>query len=133
MAHEQHAGENDGEASQEALAAKERGNVHFKAGEFDSAVECYTYALNAAPMGGMDRAIFFANRAACFAKVGEHAAVVEDCCAALVIDSNYTKALIRRMTAHETLGQASLAALSLCMKEGAPFIAEVCAGARGSR
>ena len=65
--------------------------------------------------------------------IGEHAAVVEDCCAALVIDSNYTKALIRRMTAHETLGQASLAALSLCMKEGAPFIAEVCAGARGSR
>ena len=34
-----------------AREAKARGNTHFKAGEYDSAIECYTQAIDAAVRG----------------------------------------------------------------------------------
>ena len=48
-------------------------------------------------------AVFLANRAAAFAKIGEHEAVVEDCTQALELRPEYTKALLRRALAREAL------------------------------
>ncbi len=90
---------------EEALSFKERGNEHFKAAQFESAIECYTSAIAAAPLDATERAVFFANRAACYAKIGEHDGVVEDCTEALSVQPEYTKALLRRAHAKEQLDQ----------------------------
>ena len=93
-------------ALQEAREAKARGNTHFKAGEYDAAIECYTMAIDSTvnyAEADDDLAIFYANRAACFAKIGEHDAVVDDCTAALERKADYTKALLRRAAAREAL------------------------------
>ena len=50
-------------------------------------------------------AAFYANRAACYAKLGEHSSVVDDCTAALDVQPEYTKALLRRALAREALDQ----------------------------
>ena len=89
----------------DARAHKERGNTHFKAQEFDAAIECYTQAIDVMPPGATELAVFFANRAACFARIGEHEGVVDDCTQALELRPQYTKALIRRALAREALDQ----------------------------
>ena len=53
------------------------------------------------------RAVFFANRAACHAKLADHTSVVADCTAALKLKPDYAKALLRRSIAHEALDKAS--------------------------
>ena len=87
----------------EARAQKERGNVHFKAKEWDAAIECYTHAIDVMPAHVKERAVYYANRAACFAKLDEHDAVVDDCTEALDLQPEYTKALVRRALAKEAL------------------------------
>ena len=89
----------------EARAHKERGNVHFKAQEWDAAIDCYTHAIDVMPPDAPERAVFFANRAAAFAKIDEHEGVVDDCSAALELQPQYTKALVRRALAREALDQ----------------------------
>ena len=70
-----------------ARAAKERGNTHFKAAEFGAALECYSVAIDAAEPDRLEGlATYYANRAACHAKMGEHDEVVADCDAVLAID-----------------------------------------------
>lgn len=70
---EQDAEERDPEDDEALLAAarqaKERGNAHFKSGELQDALECYTEAIEfSAATGSEEVAVFFANRAAVFAK-----------------------------------------------------------------
>ena len=96
-------------APAEAIDAKARGNTHFKAKEWDAAIECYTSAIDLTHPKAVERATFFANRAACHAKLGEHPNVVEDCTAALALQPDYTKALLRRAVAQEALGDPSAA------------------------
>ena len=48
-------------------------------------------------------ATFYANRAACHAKLRDHESVVDDCTAALERQPEYTKALMRRALAREAL------------------------------
>eukprot|EP00966_Prymnesium_polylepis_P152253 3516800-Prymnesium_polylepis.1 len=72
-----------------AIAAKERGNTFFKAGDVDQAIECYTEAIDSAPPGATELATFFANRAACYAKSGRHRWVAEDCTAALELQPDH--------------------------------------------
>ena len=88
-----------------AREAKERGNIHFKSKEYDSAIECYSNAIDVMPPSAVERAVFFANRAACFAKLNEHEAVIDDCTQALQLQPQYTKALMRRALAKEALDQ----------------------------
>ena len=111
-----------------ALEVKARGNTHFKGKEWESAIECYTHAIDLVPSGAPEVratrpaapsplsllrsvrapsqcASFFANRAACYAKLGQHANVVDDCTAALVEQPDYTKAWLRRALAREALDQ----------------------------
>lgn len=92
----------------DALAMKARGNAHFQAQEYESAIECYTSAIELAPPNACERAVFLANRAACYAKqqpCPAHESVVADCTAALEVQPDYTKALLRRAVAREALEQ----------------------------
>lgn len=88
-----------------ARTAKEQGNLHFGKGEWDDAIECYSEAIDVAPADSTERAVYFANRAACYSKVHEYDAVVEDCTSALGINPEYVKALLRRAQAREMLDQ----------------------------
>ena len=92
---------------QRARAEKERGNGLFAASEYEEALLAYSEAVDLAeslhPPRAAERAIFLANRAACHAKLGEHAQVVSDCTAALELRPEYVKALVRRGTAREAL------------------------------
>jgi len=92
-------------ALESAREAKQQGNTHFQAGRLEAAIDCYTHAIELAPADEPERAVFFANRAACYAKMGEHLGVVEDCTAALALQPEYTKALMRRALARERLDQ----------------------------
>ena len=97
-----------GSALTEARTAKARGNTHFQAREYDAAIECYTMAIDMAPDDAHEeRAVFFCNRAACFAKLGEHEGVLDDCSSALDLSPEYTKALMRRAMAHEAMDHPS--------------------------
>ena len=95
----------DEETRAAALEHKTKGNTHFKASEWDAAIDCYTDAIEMMPAGASECAAFYANRAACFHKKGSHQCVVEDCTAALKIQPDYTKALVRRCMAREALGE----------------------------
>uniref|UniRef100_A0A7S0J1B8 Tetratricopeptide repeat protein 1 n=1 Tax=Calcidiscus leptoporus TaxID=127549 RepID=A0A7S0J1B8_9EUKA len=88
-----------------ARTAKEQGNLHFGKGEWDDAIECYSEAIEVAPADSPERAVFFANRAACYSKIHEYEAVIEDCTSALAIKPEYVKALVRRAQAREELDQ----------------------------
>jgi len=94
-------------ALESARESKQQGNTHFQAGRLEAAIECYTHAIELAPPDEPERAVFFANRAACYAKMGEHLGVVEDCTAALTLRPEYTKALMRRALAREQLDQST--------------------------
>ena len=41
-----------------------------------------------------ERAVFYGNRAACYARLGEHQNAVADCSAALALRPGYVKALL---------------------------------------
>eukprot|EP00965_Chrysotila_dentata_P049266 1633104-Pleurochrysis_carterae.AAC.5 len=70
-------GMEEGEAEKialvQALAFKEQGNTHFVAGRYEEALDLYTEAIETAPENSAERAVFYANRAACYAKVSTHA------------------------------------------------------------
>lgn len=105
----------------EANEFKARGNTHFKAGEYEQALLCYTHAIDLCPTATTSKgsngtttekldnttseqlAVFYANRAACYAKTGEHSNVVDDCSRCLELRPDYVKALMRRALAREAL------------------------------
>lgn len=89
---------------QDAQVAKEAGNAHFKAGEIESAIDCYTESIDVSPEDALqERSVFFANRSACYSRLGQHRDVVSDCDAALDLQPGYVKALLRRAQAYEAL------------------------------
>ncbi len=51
------------------------------------------------------RAVYFANRAACYMRQGEHAQAAMDCSSALNLDTTYLKAILRRAAAYEAMGE----------------------------
>lgn len=52
-------------------------------------------------------AIYYCNRAACQSNLGQHDKAIEDCTAALKLDSSYAKAMNRRAAAYEKLERYS--------------------------
>ena len=75
----------------------------FKAGDLAAALECYTEAIELCPSYVEERAVFFANRAVVHRKFGSAADVEADCTAALALQPNHVKALLRRAQAREEL------------------------------
>ena len=89
-------------------ALRRRGNEAFARGAHDEARAMYDEALatldarESAEEGG--RAVLLANRAACWARAGEHARCAEDCDRAIALDEGYVKAYYRRARAREAMG-----------------------------
>lgn len=78
---------------------KSRADAAFKNKNFEEAIRLYTQAIRfkADP-------VFYSNRAACYANIGMHDKVLEDCDVALLLNPTYTKALSCRAQALERKG-----------------------------
>lgn len=80
-----------------AIKFKEQGNEYFKNGKYDSAIQYYDQAIDICPQSmGLDRSMFYQNRAAAYEQLKNFAAVRDDCDAALENNPKYVKALVRR-------------------------------------
>uniref|UniRef100_A0A093VTB4 Mitochondrial import receptor subunit tom-70 n=1 Tax=Talaromyces marneffei PM1 TaxID=1077442 RepID=A0A093VTB4_TALMA len=90
------------EETRKAYAAKLKaaGNKAYGSKDYNRAIELYGKAILCKP-----DPVFYSNRAACWNVLSEWEKVVEDTSAALVMDSEYLKALNRRAIAYEHLEQ----------------------------
>ncbi|KND02792.1 uncharacterized protein SPPG_01873 [Spizellomyces punctatus DAOM BR117] len=79
-----------------AKSAKTLGNKYYGEKKYKEAIDLYTQAIILQP-----DAVFYSNRAACYANLNDYDKVVEDCTEALKLDPNYIKALNRRAQAYE--------------------------------
>lgn len=57
---------------------KEEGNQHFKNGNFDEALSCYTRALEISELKDADKAIILKNRSACHLKQEHYQSAADD-------------------------------------------------------
>mmetsp|Transcript_23235 Transcript_23235/g.65236 ORF Transcript_23235/g.65236 Transcript_23235/m.65236 type:complete len:456 (+) Transcript_23235:81-1448(+) len=88
------------EDRKEALNLKAKGNTHLTNGEYDSAIACYTKAIELSP-----EAVFFSNRAAVYSRIGNHEKAVEDGGSAIKLDPKYIKGYSRKGHALFSLGR----------------------------
>ncbi|XP_069622258.1 protein unc-45 homolog A isoform X1 [Ranitomeya imitator] len=91
---------------------REDGNMHFKSGDFETALSCYTKALKLST-DKKDAAVLHRNRAACHLKLEDYAKAEEDASKAIEVDGGDVKALFRRSQALEKLGKLDQAILDL--------------------
>jgi tetratricopeptide (TPR) repeat protein len=89
----------------QAEAFKRTGNEFFNKGHHTEAIAQYEQALEVAPADASERAIYFANKAACHLSLEEYKSCVDSCVAALGVKPDYVKAIRRKMTAHEKLDE----------------------------
>ncbi|CAB11072.1 putative mitochondrial import receptor subunit tom70 [Schizosaccharomyces pombe] len=83
-----------------AAELKTLGNKAYGQKEYANAIDYYTQAITCS-----HDPIFFSNRAACYAAIGDFEQVIKDTSEALSLDSSYVKALNRRSAAYEQLGK----------------------------
>ena len=83
-------------ALEQARPIKLEGNALFAEFKYEEAVGKYTEAIEAAPDGHKEQAVFYNNRATCYFKLNQMGSVIADCTAALRIDPDYAKCLLRR-------------------------------------
>ena len=76
------------------------GNKAYSNKKHEEAIQHYTKALSIVPS-----AVFYSNRAACYANIGKPENVISDCNEALKLEPTYIKALNRRAVAAEQLGE----------------------------
>jgi tetratricopeptide (TPR) repeat protein len=88
----------------EAELLKREGNELYSQGDQEGAIVKYTRAIEACEEkeAGL-KADLLANRAACYRQLYNPKAVVDDCTAALKINANHVKALVRRGQAYENM------------------------------
>ncbi|XP_066268624.1 protein unc-45 homolog B-like [Branchiostoma lanceolatum] len=101
----------------EAELSKEQGNQHFKAGEYEEAISCYTQALKLSEKGDKGKAVFYKNRAACHLKLEEYQKAAADASKALDISGNDAKALFRKCQALEHLSEENPQHLTTAYKD----------------
>eukprot|EP00879_Flechtneria_rotunda_P005209 GHRR01005491.1.p1 GENE.GHRR01005491.1~~GHRR01005491.1.p1 ORF type:complete len:241 (+),score=82.59 GHRR01005491.1:199-921(+) len=82
---------------------KQQGNTLYAQEDYDGALQLYWQAIDQAPQGAQERAVYFCNAAACYLKKQMWQLAVEQCTQALKVNDAYFKALVRRSTALEQL------------------------------
>ncbi|SCU96185.1 LANO_0E12750g1_1 [Lachancea nothofagi CBS 11611] len=82
-----------------AMGLKDKGNEFFKGQKFEEAIKFYSMAIEV-----KEDPVFYSNRSACYVSLGQQAKVVEDTTAALKLKPDYSKCLLRRASANESLG-----------------------------
>lgn len=90
-------------------ALKLAGNDAYAAGRVEESLAAYTSALSFSgepPLPALERATLLCNRAQVQLRLGAHEAAADDCTACLTITPSNYKALFRRGTAREALGDA---------------------------
>ncbi|KAA8517163.1 hypothetical protein F0562_017456 [Nyssa sinensis] len=97
----------------ELLHHKNAGNKAFQMGRHMEAVEHYTAAISSSVESHPFAAICFCNRAAAHQALGQIADAIADCSLAIALDGNYSKAVSRRATLHETIRDYEQAASDL--------------------
>lgn len=84
---------------------KERGDVAYKAAQFEVAIEHYTKCLDGLSRAGKGLSELamkaHSNRAACYKQISNFDGVIEDCTAVLEVEPENVKSLIRRAQAFE--------------------------------
>ena len=85
---------------------KAEGNALFGEGDHEGALRKYGEALAASPRGCAERGVYHSNEAACLIKLERYEDARAACTAALDVDGNYVKALMRRCLACERLDAA---------------------------
>ncbi|KAK1228065.1 hypothetical protein PQX77_008909 [Marasmius sp. AFHP31] len=103
--------EEEGDVKQRAEKIKEQGNVAFKAGKFQEAIELYTKAIVLNPT----EPAFLTNRAAAHMSLKKFRPALDDCQQAAVLqsDSPSAKTLLRLARCQLALGSATPAASTL--------------------
>ncbi|XP_035846724.1 tetratricopeptide repeat protein 1 isoform X6 [Sander lucioperca] len=87
---------------QQSLTLKEKGNSHFKAGDWAEAERSYTEALGFCPVCfNRERAVLFSNRAAARLHLELKDAAISDCSRAIELNPDYVRALLRRAELYE--------------------------------
>eukprot|EP01123_Difflugia_compressa_P010919 TRINITY_DN4135_c0_g1_i1.p1 TRINITY_DN4135_c0_g1~~TRINITY_DN4135_c0_g1_i1.p1 ORF type:complete len:489 (-),score=111.29 TRINITY_DN4135_c0_g1_i1:210-1676(-) len=84
----------------EAEKLKEIGNKKFQSGDYDEAIVNYSKAIDLSPS-----AIYYANRAACYAAQNLIDKSLQDCNKAIELDGTYAKGYFRRGSAYFALGK----------------------------
>uniref|UniRef100_A0A672P399 Protein unc-45 homolog A-like n=1 Tax=Sinocyclocheilus grahami TaxID=75366 RepID=A0A672P399_SINGR len=90
--------------SQDSSTLREEGNNHFKAGDVQQALSCYTKALKISDCQS-ESAVLYRNRAACYLKLEDHTKAEADATKALDVDQGDVKARFRRAQALQKLGR----------------------------
>ena len=91
-----------------ASESKEEGNRFFKATDYESAVDCYTRAVDLCPFGeehDYARSVYHGNRAQGYLSLSLFEDAVDDCDAAVRLQPRFVKAFMRRAQAKEALGR----------------------------
>ncbi|XP_035790262.1 RNA polymerase II-associated protein 3-like [Anopheles albimanus] len=101
----------DKEQIDKAERFKETGNKQCKLGNYLSAVDLYTKAIETYSAC----ATYYTNRALCYMNIERYDDCLEDCNAAIAKDPNCIKAYYRRMQAYERLGE-NTKAIAECRK-----------------
>lgn len=111
---------NDGESLNDRNPEfiKDKANKLFKVGDFKGAINALSKAIDLNP----NLPSLYANRAACYLRIGNNNKAIDDSCRALelyfpVVPANYlsrTKVLARRGTAYANIGELELAVQDYC-------------------
>ncbi|XP_078738550.1 uncharacterized protein LOC144952033 [Lampetra fluviatilis] len=78
-----------------ALPEKEMGNLLFRDGKFNKAIECYTNGISVSPYNH----VLYGNRAICFIRVRNHSKALSDARKAVVLKPDWPKAHYRYVEA----------------------------------
>jgi len=97
-----------------AEAYKEKGNAEFKAGNYEKAIENYTYATEMDPKNH----IFYTNRSMCYAQMKKWDKSLRDADKSVALNSNWDKGHYRRGVALAAMGsnQEAVGAFETCCR-----------------
>lgn len=96
------------EVKGDPIKLKDEGNVAFKAGQYETALEKFSDAMELTT-SEQDKAMFLRNRSAAHFKMKNFTAAIQDSTASLELAPNDPTALIRRGLAHENMKRKDLA------------------------